>query len=621
MKVRLFLLWAAITLGIACLGFALSEGYPWGVDDGVKRLAARSFAASGWTSTVIPGTFASGQYEGFFPLPPPFVEPYGAGYRGIFPVLWEALGGMGYFLFGGFGFYLLPAAAWAAVSVFLYQLLRRSFTSGLSLWAVLLVSTALLFYGLTFWEHGLSLLLLLPLFRWIGEKGDGRGEFSAGVGLGGAAALRPEALLLLPLIWILPLRVRTVCFRRVLMLTVGAVTVLSVAAALERFLNGRWFAAQAPLNLGLWFAGGFFRRLNDTFLLFFNSPIPALYYALALGLLIVVCGKVRLLLWSALGISVLATGSLSLGVFRYGFFGVTAYSQGLFFAFPWMVVSWFKVRGKPLLRDPYWILGWGYLLLAYLGGPDRAGMHWGARFLFPAAIPLVIRTAQVLKGERAVARGITMLSLGLASAAFAGAGIGAAGERGSATGNVIETIKKAQVETLVLTRWHEGADLEPLWGNVDLFWVKGQGDAEEWLIRYAEEFSGAKIGWLNADGTVRWSGLPVDVTVTHRLPGRGGWKGEWVEIRPVSMDDTRWGEIYWHAARRRVEKRKPVEAKAMFEAAVERMPKDADLRYDYAVCLGQLGETSRALEQLDEALRLKPDHGPAGELRRRLGLR
>ncbi len=619
MKVRLFLLWAAVTLGIACLGFNLSAGSPWGVDDGVKRLAARSFAASGGTSTVLPAVFAARQVEGFFPLPPPFVEPCRGGYRSIFPASWLVLGGLGYAGFGTFWFYLLPASAWAALMLFLYRLLRRYFPRREAIWADFLISSALLFYGLTFLEHGLSLLLLLPLFRWMGA-GD-RAGFYAGAGLGAAAALRPETALLLPLLWLLPLRVKSIRYRRVLEISIAMAATLAAAAALERLYNGRWFPLQTPVNLDLWFSGGVARRLQDTAALLLNAPLPPLLYALFLVIIFVVFLKVRSPLWLSLGTSTLALLALLWGIHRFGFFGVTAYSQGLFFAFPWVALGMLKVADEPVSGDPYWIIGWGYLVLAYILGPDRAGMHWGARFLFPAVIPLVIRSLRVLRNERAVSRRVAMIGLGLASAAFAGAGVGAAAQRGAATGRVIEALQSAPIEDLVVTRWHEGADLEPLWGKMDLFWVDAQGDAEEWLIRYARESSPGMVVCLNVTGSVHWEELPLAVTARHPLPRRGGWGGEWLELRLRLDDNARWGRVYWHAAIRRVERGDLNEAKRMFVEAVERLPEDADLRYDYAVCLGRAGEVSSALQQLEEALRLNPNHAPAEKLWRRLGLR
>ena len=187
--VRPLLLIALVTILLACIGYVVTGEFPWGVDDGVKRLMAQSYAQSGWQSCIIVRSEDRITDE-FFPIPAPFVEPSSTGYRGIFPSLWPVLGGIFFTFFGQFGFYLLAAAV---LSTFIGRwkvFVSEDSKSAIIIWAVIVMAAPLIFYGLIFWEHSLALLFLLPCFYAIKKDNNDRHRwFLAGIALGFAICL------------------------------------------------------------------------------------------------------------------------------------------------------------------------------------------------------------------------------------------------------------------------------------------------------------------------------------------------------------------------------------------------------------------------------------------------
>src|SRR5512138_2976600 len=104
-----FLLLVVLTLLLTFLGQYLSGGLPWGIDDGVKRLMAREWAASGGTSVLLRSPAPESFGRAFFPIPPPFAIAAESGFRAVFPALYPAVGGICVLLLGPLGLYILPA--------------------------------------------------------------------------------------------------------------------------------------------------------------------------------------------------------------------------------------------------------------------------------------------------------------------------------------------------------------------------------------------------------------------------------------------------------------------------------------------------------------------------------
>ncbi len=532
------------------------------------------------------------------------------------------LGGIAYTLFGVPGFYLIPALAFVGLLGLLYSLTGKQFSAIPNrLWIISVVAAALLFYALTFWEHGLALVFLVPLFALIlaGIRSSTH-WFLAGISFGISSGLRPETILLYPLLWLMP-HPQSSRKARLLLFSLGTVISFAGLICLEKMATGCWLSAQVPANLGLLFSGtDLVSRYQNLFNLFLSSPLPIYIYGNALLMLLLLTLVRKNAYIPAVGLPLFAIAGMVWAYVTHGSaFAITASSQGLFFALPWIGITLLPVPDLKRHRDPLFILGWGYIFLAFLLSPDEPGMHWGPRFLFPALLPLALHASIVLaRLPKQRARVLIFLTV-LAALIYASGPVLAVSERGRAGREVREAVSRSQCGILILERWHEGADLEPIWSSCSPLWAKGQGSLEELLLQLEKHGITERIGWLSGMDEGAAASLPLDITARYPLPDKAGWRGELRVASLAPLTDVRWGELYRHAGRRRAEQNHPEEAKACFERAVEILPSDADVRYDLAICLGKMGLDERAVEVLRETLRIDPDHQAARTLMDLLG--
>ncbi|MFH1861688.1 MAG: tetratricopeptide repeat protein [bacterium] len=609
------------TLLVAGLGYRLSGGYPWGVDDGVKRLMAKEFAASGGRSLLLNPASHESLNHRFFPIPPPFMSETESGFRGVFPALFPVLGGVTYSLVGSFAFYLLPAACFTGFLFSLWNLLRkRPLSAFIRLWVVFILAALLFFYGLIFWEHALALLLLTPLLALVVKTDEKSSKwFWTGLCLGIGVYLRPEMLFLLPGVFAVFLCTPGRQWGNLLRLVLGGALILFAALLLERTLTGRWFPAQIHANVELTLhMASLSARLQDLLTMLFQSPLTMGYYWAGIGVISFFAIALRRWQVLMLGLPLLSALSLIVGLIHHSPFALTASTQGLLFACPWLILGMLPIAGKDRRRHPYLIIGGIFLLLALLFGPLRAGMHWGPRFLLPGILCGCLYVAEVLKGLPSRAVRLVILTTGLAALLFAIAGVFSIGERGAATRRVADLFQSTDTRIVVLDRWHSAADLEPLWRDRALLWIQSRGDAEELLLSLQELGLTEKLGWLIGSQALRLNELPLRIQGQHKIQPRGGWEGEFYFINATNTSDIRWGMVYWHAALRRAEAGQPAEALNLFERALDQLPENADLRYDFAVCLGRAGLVAEAFDQLQKVLELNPGHAPAGLMLRRL---
>ena len=212
-----------------------------------------------------------------------------------------------------------------------------------------------------------------------------------------------------------------------------------------------------------------------------------------------------------------------------------------------------------------------------------------------------------------------MLATGLAALLFVAGSALSLVQRGQAGREIITEIESMDKQVWVVDRWHAGADLEPLWGKHNLAWIQGQGNLEELLIEVENRGIG-DFSWLQFEGEYNLKAYPLKIHARRSMPNHAGWNGDLLEISLVETTDPRWGKVYWHAGLRRAEDEKLPSALSFFRKAVNTLPKNADLRYDLAICLGKMGLIGEAIEELKEALRIDPKHDGALELLRQIGL-
>lgn len=523
-------------------------------------------------------------------------------------------------------FSLLPALAYVVLLFFAQLLLQKRGNTQTAIWGLVVLGSLLFFYGLTFWEHSLALLMLLPLFFILPlSSANSLRIFLAGVAYAGSIYLRPETALLMPGILYVFLTQYREKWLRLSQFGAGMGVSMILSASAEWIWAGRWMPGQIPANLTLIFNfSTIFERLEKSFQFLLSAPISPYLFGSGIVILLVLSRWFKKNIIAILGLPILSSVGLWVAFLNRSPFEITASTQGFYFAMPWAAISLLPLEGKKRRDDPFFILGWSYLLLAYLLGSDQPGMHWGPRFLFPALIPLLLRSVDVMSQIPPNTRRTIMAVTGLAALLFASSSILALAERGRAGREAVGLIQECRCPYLILDRWHEGADLEPLWGCKTLLWPQSLGDREELLFAIRRERIAEKFCWLISDGEKdedQLVSLPVDIEREYELPNRAGWNGVIVEAIAADSSDLRWGYVYWHAARRRAEADNLLEALKFFQDAVEVLPDNADLRFDLAVCLGRMGRTGEAINELKETLRLQPEHGPALELWRRLTAR
>jgi len=617
------LLLSGCALLFAWLSYEISSGMPWCVDDGVKRIAARNFSDYGFHSSLIHPASVSYASE-YFALAEPFVESgEGGAYRSIFPSLFIAIGGLSYAMFGAYGFYFIPSLFLTGLLWFFNQRLLRDYSGMLKIWAIAVLACPLLFYGMTFWEHGLALLLLIPLFSIIKDHGLSLSQWiAAGVSFGAAVFIRPEAILLYPLFVLQQFKFVNRAIRLIATFTFSGIAALAVCVLFEYQMTGRFLPHQVAFNMGLsMMSFDILDRMYIIFMMIFSFPWWSETFIISCILIVVVSIIIRQPILAGVGLPLISTISILQAYINGSAFAVTAYSQGLFFALPWVIISLIPDKGVNIFRDRMLFIGWMYILLAYFLGPDHMGMHWGPRFLFPALIPLILATISRLRSLPIYQTKWILIVSGLAVVMNATISVFALAERGQASGKVVDTIRNTDPNVVILDRWHHGADLEPLWGEYELVWSQGDGETEELLLDFLDDAHIVRIALLQTDSLRNISNYPVTVVSSTSLPGKAGWNGDLLVIELSEAGDPRWGDLYWHAGRRQAEDGHLIEAIQYLNRAVDCQPANADIKYDLSICYGQMGRIQEAVHQIEETLRLEPDHVEALQLARRLGIR
>ncbi|MBU0520376.1 hypothetical protein KKA00_07880 [bacterium] len=620
--IRPLLVIAAFALVLAVAGYYLSGAYPWGIDDGVKRVAARSFSGSGFNSVLINPQFASHFGDQYFPLPQPFAEQTDAGYQIIFPALWAELGGFCYNLSGPSGFYLLTALCYTLFLYYLFRFFRGMYSSWHAAWGTFLIGSSTLFYGLIFWEHNFALLLLLPLLTfYTREQFSSARLLASGLAAGIASYLRPEIALFTAIVLLIFLLHRRLNWSQLLKALAGIVVALALASLLEKVTCNRWYPPQGMFNLTLSFSEiDFSAKIWKSLNLLLDSPLPLTWFVASAGVLIAFSFLLKRALIAGIGLPVVVSGALLVSLISHPPYALTASSQGLLFALPWIIISFYPIKGEKMSSDPLLWIGGLFLVGIYVLGLDSPGMHWGPRFVLPAAVPLMLRMLRVVQNMTPRSTHVLLVSFGVLALFNASLATAVIAERGAASRQMDEAIQSSNCELLTLQRWHEGADLEPLWGKKELVWVKSKAAFEEFLIKIREEDDTAAFCLIQDVGIDVLQRFPLQQIECHLSQVGAGWTSDLLKVKLAAVDE-RWVEIYWHSALRMAETQNWKSACQRFQLALQFDSQNSDLLYDYAVCLGQMGSIREAMYHLQQALTINPQHTAARELADRLGMR
>ena len=185
---------------IACLAviYSTPNDTYWVVDSGIKALLAQRLLETGYSDLNFEHPAAHLDPDGIaFPIPQPYAVPRGDGFVSQYPPFYSAIASLFLALLGDAGLRVPAAIGVAACALLFCTWVAPAVGRG---WAVagglaLAIATPLFFYGITVWEH--SLTVALSLGAWVASsRGSRRRLLLAGFLVGVACWFRAELALM-----------------------------------------------------------------------------------------------------------------------------------------------------------------------------------------------------------------------------------------------------------------------------------------------------------------------------------------------------------------------------------------------------------------------------------------
>jgi hypothetical protein len=471
---------------VAVIATTPDDAY-WIGDCGAKALLARHLVSTGFGSLVFDYPASALDPSGAaFPIVPPFAVRHGNDFVSQYPPAYPAVAAPFLAWLGPAGL-RVPAALGAAACAFLFAVwtapvfgVRWASAGGI----VLTVATPLFFYGVTVWEHSITVALVLGAVVALARRDPGR--FVLGGSLVAAAGwFREETLLALPAL-ALASYVRDRNWRDLAWIAAGAAPVVASLAAFNFAAFGNPLGVHVTANLhtrpplieSIRHAGTLLGGLGTA---------PQENTALALAALTAI----------ALGATALrGEGSRTIGLVGAALIGASIWSRGTTSIFradvPFIELA--RYNGLAVQLPFVCLAGFGAariardsacapLRLGILTGlgflafflPFRVtvsefaiGGHWGPRMLLPAApalVALALAAVQRPAGvPNRVGRAIWALGIGagLLSSALAMTLLVAQKREASA---LQQRISAAPQEVLVTTHPALGQHLAEIWGD------------------------------------------------------------------------------------------------------------------------------------------------------------
>lgn len=384
----------------------------WIRDEGNKFILSQSlFNAPGGVSgaLIYPGKIWDKDCE-FVPIRPPFAYIRNDALYSQYPPYFSVLGKYFFHYFSYSGLLLLSFFPGIGIGVLLLYFFSRLFKMKITLVMMLLVffGTPLLFYYFVYWEHALSVFLMLLgmtlFFRF--ERTTG-GVFS-GMLLGASVFLREESILFF-LAFVLALILQSEFRRNLASFVTGFIIGFSVVVFLDCQFGVdpfRHLFQQYSEDFSFSLKTFFRERWNVFLNLFFSCHAKPFYTAinwLVMVALFFKCIKnFRLLKIS----NCLLLSCLAVYPFMLSFKGPVQQllsANGLVFTFPAILLFLFgdtsTIRKSPLVS---FLLNQSFLfvLLVCLFCPvvSSLGIHWGPRMLLPVIPGLTLLCCYILDG-------------------------------------------------------------------------------------------------------------------------------------------------------------------------------------------------------------------------------
>lgn len=615
-------LWGLLLLFLV---LAMPRDGVWTIDDGVKLVGAQS-AKPGWHVSLEDGPMRAALRDpaAYLPFRPPFALREDGHLRlGFSPwtmALWGLMAKM-----GAVALMLLPVLGSLAV----WLLLRRWGRAA----EEVVFFLPLTFYGLMLWEHSVALALeaagLVLLFH--GGRPTTSSVSLAAMLLGAGALLRPEAALLVPVIFIWLWRREGV--RPALLLLLVSALFLAAGLSVSRAEGSSLIPTQVQLNFQ--FSGAasesFWQALLER-----GQAFWVLCFAMdenawiSLGLLLLLCagslllflgerrraaqlctlGCAALLIWLATVLFRLWTHPLP---------PVALLSRNsVLYAFPWVLFFFFyrTGEGRPFLRAA---LAFG--LLVFLTAPVFRGVHWGPRLLLPA-LPLLF-LAYIHMKERITRPGWLWHSLVALTVVQTLSSAALVYGRKAETAERVDLVRSRVQTPLVVPSQSQVADLAPLWREVEMFTAASPSTLRRFIADARR--AGMQNYWLllprsgQEEPMKAVSGSPMQLDDEYEFRTGLFWKTSWWLGKFEDVGDSAaWGAFYDELARREIAAKRLQRALPEHESATLFAPSQADYHYNYAVTLGHLGYLAEAQRELRIAVAADSLHREARELLRKV---
>ncbi|MFH1011070.1 MAG: hypothetical protein V1784_07540 [bacterium] len=607
---------------LALFALTLPRDGVWTIDDGIK-LVGTHHGRPPWYVELPDGPLRASLRD---PAAyPPFYATFAVRESGAFRLGFSpwTMALWGFAAKGGtLALTLLPV-----VGAFLIWLLLRRWHGSLEEVVFLLPLT---FYSLMLWEYTVVLALeaaaLLLLLR--GRPVPLVQVVAAAVLLAAGALLRPEMVLLVPVIFVLLWR-REGLFQASALFFVSLIVILA-GLWVSKMGESSILPSQVLLNFkfsgvgitSFWQALGQRAETAWVFLLMMDSN-----FWLSLGLFLLLCIAGFLLFRAERG-RVLWLGVLGGGMLFLWFLLVQfrlwshplppvalLHRNSLLYAFPWVLLLFFYKNHE---ARPFLWAALALALLTVLTAPVSRGVHWGPRLLLPV-LPLLIPVYAHAKSRMTkpgwLWRCLLTLTIlqSLSSAALV------YGRRAESAG-LVRFLESRAGTPLVVPSQMQVADLAPLWDQVEIFTAPSASverrfiaDARRAGVREFRLLLLSKSG--EEEAMKRLPGVPMHLTEEEGFTTGILWKTPWWLGRFEDKGDSaEWGAFYDELARREIAQGKLQRALPEHESAVRFAPLSADCHYNYALTLGRLGFPSQAKCELEQAIAADSLHQPAREL-------
>jgi hypothetical protein len=490
----------------------------WIVDCGNKALQARRLLETGFGSLSFEHPARHLDPEGLaFPIPEPFAVARGEGYVSHYPPAYAALAAPFLAALGPPGL-RVPAALGAAACAMLFALwvgpaLGRGWAAAGGLWLVL--ATPLVFYGVTIWEHILSVALALGAWLAIRRPAPGR-LLAAGLLVGLACWLREELVLMGP-----GVALAGWCERRRLMdagwIALGALPPLAALALFNLVFYGHSLGVHVSLNVGarpMPGPGIALRDLGAVLAGYGEGPLEGVLFAGVLlgawlgGAWVAHRGRApgaALLLITVAALAAWLAGAWRIAGADHVLYTLTRYNgmllQAPVVSLAGMGAVWvWRRRGLAPLRGGVTaglvFLGLGLVFRVTMTSFSSGG-HWGPRMLLPALPALLGLSLAALREGARVADPRRPALAGAATAALVVAGLASSAvairlldQQKREAGQLQLLALAAPSEVVVTDHPALGQQLPAIWGKKPLLLVRDRAG----LRRVAARIDAAGAG-------------------------------------------------------------------------------------------------------------------------------